>query len=916
MVSQIVIDTPPTLRYFQNMTRRLPFAVFLLFALFAFQFLSPANAQTLTRRLTTTGDVMEFVWSPRGDELYVTREGNIISLTKTRQQITGDLYRVKLDDGASELLARNANSTRAPIVGDEIAFARLNDDGSARAFVFDPRSKQELEIAEITFGAIPQWNREGGTLFFVQDGKLRRATRNERATLYDSQSFPYNARISLRGESVAYLDAEGLWVTQGSARQNIARNENDARVLPQFVWSNAGDKLAYIVTREGFNPKVQIFDATDGTTKKIAQGDGLEHFANVAWSPDDAFVIFTRTPTASSSANRSEIWRAKADGSETRALTHNNAEETLPQFSPDGTSIAFLREGDVWVMELNAKGFPQNDIDISPYIAPDFETARVIDAQRAAPPTIRVRHDAGNSCRNVPLGQIDTFDFETYVKRVVPAEVFPSWDDDALKTQAVAARTYAWFWILQHTTWSFDVTDTTAYQYMCDAQYASTDNATEQTRGQYLDYLGYMVFAAYGAENGDPTLTNTFGNPYLLGVDDPVGFMRTRAGNGIGYSQWGAQRWATQYNWNYQQILRHYYSNVTLETALGNVSDVTPPIAAIISPRHNWGVTSNRVYIVINASDDFSGIATIELNAQYVLNGARSDIIATLVGSDREFVWDVSALPNQKNIIVTPIVHDVNGNLTFGAHIAFDLDRRKPQGTMTAPATTTNQTLTLNLNASDAGGSALAGMMFSNDWEWQGEASSVTVNSGAVVSDADALNGVALRGMVGTHPAGLWYGPYTNVVPSTQPYRAYFRLKTENVNTTAEIAMLDVVVDGGANILGLKRVRGTDFKNANEYQEFYVDFYYTGFSTHALEFRVAYRGAASLWLDRILVVRYPIPYASTTTWNLSDGFGAKRVIGKFLDGAGNVSNDAISTVFFGQNPPIPRVWLPFVVNEK
>ena len=502
------------------------------------------------------------------------------------------------------------------------------------------------------------------------------------------------------------------------------------------------------------------------------------------------------------------------------------------------------------------------------------------------------------------------------MKRVVPAEVFPSWDDDALKTQAVASRTYAWFWILQHGMSSFDVTDTTAYQYMCDSQYASTDNATEATRGQYLDYSGYMVFAAYGAENSDPTLTNTFSNPYLLAVDDPVGFMKTRSGNGIGYSQWGAQRWAMQYDWNYQQILLHYYSNVTLEAALGNANDATPPLAAIISPWNNWGVTSNRVFMRVNASDDYSGIITIDLNAQYVLNGAHNEIIATLVGSDRTFVWDVSALPNETNIILTPIARDASGNTTFGASITFNLDRKKPQGTMTAPATTTNQTITLNLNASDAGGSTLTGMMFSNEWEWQGENQSVQANSGTVVSDSDALNGNALRGLVGTNVAGLWYGPYSNVLPSSQPYRAYFRLKTDDVNTTDEIALLDVVVDGGANILGMKRVRGVDLKTANEYQEFYVDFYYTGFSTNALEFRVAYRAAASLWLDRILVLRYPISFASSTNWALSNGHGDKRVVGKFLDGAGNVSTDAISTVFFGQNPPTPRVWLPFILREK
>lgn len=898
-------------------SRYLYFSLIFLGAFVAFQPVSPrAYGASPVRRLTTSGDVMEFVWSPRGDALYVTRESKIVTLTRTRQQIIGDLYRVNVENGASELLAGRANTPRVSSGGDEIAFARLNDDRRAQAVVLDARTNQERAVGEISFGSPPQWNRTGDTVFFLYNGGMQRAKGTASSTLFRAKTFPDNARVSALADRVAYLDDEGLWVAQESARSQIARSENGAVVLPQFAWSNAGDKLAYTLTHDGFDPELWIADTTRSSQIEIAKGKGLEHLANLAWSPDDTRIIFTRTPTGSSAGNDSEIWRASTDGSETRALTQNNAEETLPQYAPDGRAIAFLRDGDVWLMELNADGIPQAQEINSPERAPNFETARALNAGRTPPLTIRVRHDAANACRSVPLGQIDTIDFEMYVKRVVPAEVFPSWDDDALKTQAVATRNYAWFWILQHILWDYDVTDTTEYQYMCDMRYASTDNATEATRGQYLDYQGYMVFAAYGAENGDPTMTNTFNNPYLIGVDDPVGFMKTRAGNGIGYSQWGAQRWATQYDWNYQQILLHYYSNVTLEAPMLNGMDSSAPIGAIVAPWNQWGIASNRVRLLVNASDDLSGVAAIDLNAQYVLNGARSEIIATLQNGEREFVWDVSALPNQTDIVVTPVLHDANGNSANGASVSFDLDRKNPQGTLSAPATTTEQTITLNLEASDSGGSQLAGMMFSNDWEWQGENQFFQDNSASVVADPDALNGSALRGAAGVNPPGAWYGPYTNVLPTNQPYRAYFRLKTDNVNTTAEIALLDVVVDGGTSTLGIKRVRGTDFKAANAYQEFYVDFYYTGFSSNPLEFRAAYRANASLWLDRILVVRYPVSYAPRASWKLTDGNGNKRVVAKFLDGAGNVSSDAISTIFFGKVPPPPRVWLPLLLQEK
>ncbi len=56
-----------------------------------------------------------------------------------------------------------------------------------------------------------------------------------------------------------------------------------------------------------------------------------------------------------------------------------------------------------------------------------------------------------NYCRkNVADNQIVEVPFEEYVARVLPAEVPPSWDMEALKAQAVAVRTYAWNKIWQN----------------------------------------------------------------------------------------------------------------------------------------------------------------------------------------------------------------------------------------------------------------------------------------------------------------------------------------------------------------------------------------------------------------------------------------------------------------------------------
>lgn len=479
-----VIDTMQTRIYRNDMPHRIFQALALFFALLFLVLIPRANAQSALRRLTTAGDVMEFVWSPRSDALYVTRSGDELTLANTHAQITGDLYRLALDDAQSELLARNANNARPSPTAEVIAFARLSQDGSARLMEVQVNTKQTRDLDAVKWGATPQWNRTGDELYYAQNGKLTRAARAGRAAAFGAVNIPPDANVSPSGDRVVFVDAGGLVLVQDSTPRVLARSENDAHILPQVAWSRTGDRLAYILARENVKPELWIADITRGATQKIAATESheLEYFANLAWSPDDAFVVFTRTPTGSSVLNHSEIWRAEASGSDVRALTHNHAEETLPQYAPDGKSIAFLREGDVWVLDLNAQGMPVAENDVPENLAHAYKTPRAPDTPRTPPATIRVRHDAANGCRSVPVGQIETLDFETYVKRVVPAEVYPTWDDDALKTQAVAARSYAWYWVLQHSASNYDVTDTTAYQYMCDTRYASTDDATGADR--------------------------------------------------------------------------------------------------------------------------------------------------------------------------------------------------------------------------------------------------------------------------------------------------------------------------------------------------------------------------------------------------------------------------------------------------
>ncbi|MEN9232300.1 MAG: SpoIID/LytB domain-containing protein, partial [Thermostichus sp. DG02_5_bins_236] len=140
------------------------------------------------------------------------------------------------------------------------------------------------------------------------------------------------------------------------------------------------------------------------------------------------------------------------------------------------------------------------------------------------------------------------------------AEMGASFLPEALKAQAVAARSY----VLYHRNsrgW-FDVfsdTRSQVYRGLSQRSVAALE-ATRATRGVVMVYGGQFVNAMYSASSGGQTV-GVSGIPYLMSLPDVSPY--PKHGHGIGMSQWGAQEFARQ-GWNYQQILAYYYRGVGL----------------------------------------------------------------------------------------------------------------------------------------------------------------------------------------------------------------------------------------------------------------------------------------------------------------------------------------------------------------
>ncbi len=125
------------------------------------------------------------------------------------------------------------------------------------------------------------------------------------------------------------------------------------------------------------------------------------------------------------------------------------------------------------------------------------------------------------------LSVVNVVNLEEYLMGVVAKEMYHTWPMEALKAQAVAARTYALNHLGQYAAEGFDLVDTPMNQAYggLDAEKPSTSEAVMATRGKVLTYGGKLAATFYHSSSGGHTENNEIifvGSPvpYLRGVPD------------------------------------------------------------------------------------------------------------------------------------------------------------------------------------------------------------------------------------------------------------------------------------------------------------------------------------------------------------------------------------------------------------
>lgn len=123
--------------------------------------------------------------------------------------------------------------------------------------------------------------------------------------------------------------------------------------------------------------------------------------------------------------------------------------------------------------------------------------------------------------RGTERDTVNVVPLEQYLRGVVPQEVPALWEPDAVRAQAVAARTYAAFERDSTNRSSYDLCDTAACQVYggASAEHPASDAAVRATAKRVVAEGGDPVFAQFSASNGGYSVAGPF--DYLPAREDP-----------------------------------------------------------------------------------------------------------------------------------------------------------------------------------------------------------------------------------------------------------------------------------------------------------------------------------------------------------------------------------------------------------
>ncbi|MFH1676657.1 MAG: SpoIID/LytB domain-containing protein, partial [bacterium] len=163
---------------------------------------------------------------------------------------------------------------------------------------------------------------------------------------------------------------------------------------------------------------------------------------------------------------------------------------------------------------------------------------------------------------------------EEYLQGVVPAEMDPTWPEEALKAQAIASRTFALFQIGRYINRGFNLADDDRSQNYggVSVETQATTNSVIETVNKVVSFEDKLACVVFHKESGGKTSSNldvwpSSGEiPYLVGVNDKLGFVDFSEGGK--FKEWSSlvslEELKNALNGSGETFVGDYFSSVSL----------------------------------------------------------------------------------------------------------------------------------------------------------------------------------------------------------------------------------------------------------------------------------------------------------------------------------------------------------------
>jgi hypothetical protein len=138
-----------------------------------------------------------------------------------------------------------------------------------------------------------------------------------------------------------YLHDEQIWV-RGEV-EDIRLSGDEDRFF-ELLTAPGGGHVAVV----GLTTGIHVIEADTGITLAVYTG------THPAWTPAGRHLLFERTTDDGHQLTGGDLWAWSVDSGAATRLTDTPATiETHPSVAPDGRSVAFVRDGSIWVAALD-----------------------------------------------------------------------------------------------------------------------------------------------------------------------------------------------------------------------------------------------------------------------------------------------------------------------------------------------------------------------------------------------------------------------------------------------------------------------------------------------------------------------------------------------------------------------------------